>query len=120
MTADPRRRRQMMDLTAEKLEQCWEALGGLLSPDVEGLQSTLRLATVSEQVVPFLRERVKPAVDQVSMAEERRGVDAVWVLEMIGNPEARAVLEGLASGAPKVGLTRAAAAALKRLKERSR
>jgi HEAT repeat protein len=50
-------------------------------------------------------------------AEHRRAVRAVEVLEMIGTPEARRVLEPLAAGDPDAVLTRAAKAALERLKK---
>jgi hypothetical protein len=44
-----------------------------------------------------------------------RGLRAVDLLARIGSPEARAVLEALAGGAPDAAVTDAAAAALARL-----
>src|SRR5262249_53192765 len=47
--------------------------------------------------------------------EARRALRAVWVLERIGTPAARAVLLGLQRGAGNLDLTRESAAALRRL-----
>ena len=55
--------------------------------------------------------------DKVPSADSLRRERALEVLEQIGGPEARAVLEGLAKGAPEAGLTRRAKEALKRLGE---
>jgi WD40 repeat protein len=50
--------------------------------------------------------------------EALRGVRAVWVLERIGSPEARRVLESLARGVSEAQLTREAKAALARVSQR--
>jgi hypothetical protein len=50
--------------------------------------------------------------------ERLRGLRAVFVLEQIGNPEARQLLRRLASGAPGSQLTEEAEAALQRLARR--
>ena len=69
-----------------------------------------------------MRRRVEGLLknlEQYSLSSEQlRVVRAEQVLEMIGSPEAQAVLETLAAGAPGAGETREAAAALQRLKQR--
>jgi hypothetical protein len=52
---------------------------------------------------------------KVLPAEALRAIRAVEVLEQLGTPEARQVLQNLADGAPGHKLTRHAEAALKRL-----
>jgi hypothetical protein len=53
--------------------------------------------------------------DGVPAAEEVRELRGLEALEMIGTPEAREVIEGLAKGEPTARLTREAKAALERL-----
>ncbi|MBL8797530.1 MAG: WD40 repeat domain-containing protein, partial [Planctomycetia bacterium] len=48
-------------------------------------------------------------------AEQLRGVRGIWVLEQLGTPEARRVLEAVARGAPDATLTREAKAAVVRM-----
>jgi len=48
-----------------------------------------------------------------------RNSRAIWVLERIGTPEARAVLEDLAKGAPEARQTQEAKAALDWLDKRA-
>jgi WD40 repeat protein len=48
-------------------------------------------------------------------ADELHGLRALEVLEQVGTPEARQIIEGLTKGAPEVRLTREAKAALRRL-----
>lgn len=66
------------------------------------------------------RERARQILDDLDAGRIRdmeglRGIRAVWVLECLGSPEARAVLERLAAGAPGARLTLEAAAALRRM-----
>lgn len=66
------------------------------------------------------RERAQQILDDLDAGRIRdtdglRAVRAVWVLECFGSPEARAVLERLAAGAPGARLTMEAAAALRRM-----
>jgi RNA polymerase sigma factor (sigma-70 family) len=88
------------------------------------------LAALAEQVGPALRQALKESPS----AEVRRGVQgllsalaaaprgdtvralrAIWLLEMVGTPEARQLLEALAKGAPLARQTVEAKAALARL-----
>jgi hypothetical protein len=64
-------------------------------------------------------ERLLARLDAVTVPpEDLRGVRAVAVLERIGTPEARRLLEALAGGAPEARLTGEARAALLRLAAR--
>jgi RNA polymerase sigma factor (sigma-70 family) len=93
-----------------------------------------RLAEFDDRVVPVvegalknaksaeLRRRLKdllPTSEVVRSPEMLRQVRAVEVLERIGTPEARRLLEELASGAPEARLTCEAKAALQRLTSRN-
>jgi WD40 repeat protein len=77
-------------------------------------------AKLAEQPPLEVRKRIELLLDKIlgPLADPGlvRALRAVEVLEMIGTPEARAVLETLAAGAPEHRLTRAAADALRRLK----
>jgi hypothetical protein len=90
------------------------------------------LERMGEDAVPALRK----ALDSKPSAEARRrmksilekpwtpspeimqAIRAVEVLETIGTPDARQLLESLAEGAPEAGLTREARAALERLAQK--
>jgi RNA polymerase sigma factor (sigma-70 family) len=93
--------------------------------------ATKGLAALGEGAIPALRAALK---DRLS-AEQRRGVEgvlaaldtagesvrhlrAVEVLELLGNDEARRLLETLARGVPEARLTREASAAAGRLARR--
>jgi hypothetical protein len=91
------------------------------------------LERMGEDAVPALRK----ALDGKPPAEARRRMEAILkqprsplpeavqairaveVLENIGTPDARQVLESLAQGAPEAGLTREAKAALERLAQKA-
>lgn len=65
-----------------------------------------------------LRRRVEQLLDDVQPShsrEQMRALRAVEVLEYIGTPEARRLLDTLADGAPEARLTREAKASLARL-----
>jgi WD40 repeat protein len=86
-----------------------------------GEQAELALKKVLEgQPALETRQRVERLLERLVTnaappAEIVRGTRAVWVLEKIGTPEAREVLQNLAKGAPGDKLTRDAEVALKRL-----
>jgi WD40 repeat protein len=94
------------------------------------------LAAVGPQAEPALRKaldettsaevrsRIKPllkALDEwvVTDPDQLRALRAIWVLERIGTPEARAVLEDLAQGAPEARQTQEAKNALDFLDKRA-
>ena len=75
-------------------------------------------ATVDAPQIP-LEELIKRLLErldnQAASAEEVRMLRALEILERLGTPEARQLLQMLASGAPGASLTQEAAEALKRL-----
>jgi RNA polymerase sigma factor (sigma-70 family) len=79
----------------------------------EALQGKLTLE--ARRRVEELLDKVKPLADS---PEGLRSLRAVEVLEHIGTPEAREVLQTLANGASEARLTREAKASLKRLAKR--
>jgi hypothetical protein len=98
-------------------------------------QATKELEKLSEVAAPALHKalagdvslEIKRRLEALSEelanwpAETLRAVRAVEVLEHVGTPAARAVLEGLAlDGAPEARLTREAEGALRRMKLPSR
>ena len=71
-------------------------------------------AEVRQRISGLLEKRGKSG----SHPEDLRGVRALEALELIGTPEAKKLLEGLAEGAPEASLTREAAASCRRLAKR--
>src|SRR5207249_2726397 len=69
-----------------------------------------------------MRKRLEALIDKldgpVTLPELLRGLRTVEVLELIGTPEARALLEPVAKGAPGHRLTEAAQDAIRRLDKR--
>jgi hypothetical protein len=119
---DPRRlRRLLADLDSntfavrEKAEAALAELGDLAEP-------ALRQA-LGDKPTLELRRRVEKLLERlqgpVTRPEVLRGLRAVAVLEGIGTPAARRLLEELAAGAPGARLTREAKASLRRLDLRS-
>jgi hypothetical protein len=113
-----------------------------LIADLDGEQFAVRDAAARElralgaEAEPALRRALKgapsaearkqieallagPPVGAVPPPEVLRRLRAVQVLEQVGSPEARSVLEGLGRGAPAAVQTREAAAALERLARRA-
>jgi hypothetical protein len=112
-----------------------ELLRGLDDDQFEGRERASReLERLGKLVEPALRkalegrpgaeprrrlERLLEMMEQPGQSGDRlRALRALEVLEQAGTPEARAVLRGLAGGAPDAELTREARAALERLGER--
>ncbi len=84
----------------------------------EFAESELRNAKAKQPSVEARRriERLLLKLEgPVSAGARLQGLRALWVLEEIGTPEARQVLESLARGAPESRLTQEAKATLKRL-----
>jgi WD40 repeat protein len=105
---------------------------GLNSPKfAERDQATAKLAQLAELARPALEQRLaaKPSLEMrlrmeallskldgpLTRPEVLRGLRAVEVLERLGTPAARQILEAIARGAPAAWLTQDAQAALERL-----
>jgi hypothetical protein len=75
--------------------------------------------TKSEEVRSRIEPLLKPLDEWiVKDPETLRTLRAIWVLERIGTPQAQALLETLAQGAPPARVTQDAKAALARLKQK--
>jgi RNA polymerase sigma factor (sigma-70 family) len=121
---------------ASPTEHVRKLLLGLDSADFTARQAAERgLQELGERVEPALRQALKQRsalesqrrIEQLLAAlqgsaplegEPLRAMRSVQVLEAIGTPEARSMLQSLARGVPTARLTRAAAAALERLNHR--
>src|SRR5262249_22206725 len=88
-----------------------EALGELAAPALRKALATGPSAETKQRATQLLLRFEIP----VTAAELLRSVRAIEVLERIGNPEARQLLQSLAKGADEARLTWEAKAALKRL-----
>jgi hypothetical protein len=112
--------RLLADLDAEEfevrkgafaeLEKFGEPAGPDLRKVLEG-QPPAEVRRQAEELLPKLRQPI-PAPERL------REIRSVEVLEQIGTPEARTVLEALAGGAPEARLTQEAKASLERLAKR--
>jgi hypothetical protein len=95
------------DKATRELESLGEVAGPVLQGALRG-QPSLEVRRRVERLLELLHE-------QLPTEERLRALRALQVLEHIGTPEARQVLESLAKGAPAARLTREAVASLKRL-----
>jgi RNA polymerase sigma factor (sigma-70 family) len=118
--------------TADQEKAIAQRIADLGSETFETRENAMReVEKLADMALPALRRAQK----EPSSLEARRRVDrllsrieeaarqdlrAVEVLEHIGTPEARGVLEALAKGAPEARLTREAKAALDRLERRAK
>jgi hypothetical protein len=112
-------RRLIADLDAPRYE-VREAATKRLAVSDDGAHAALRKA-LHEQPSLEVRRRIEPLLDRPSLVKDRdvlRSLRAVRVLEGIGTPVARRVIEGLAKGADGLRLTEEARAALGRLGRR--
>jgi WD40 repeat protein len=110
-------------LTEAQIAKLWDEL---TDSDAAKAYAAMRtLAASPRTATTWLRTKLKPA-DATAAAppgaaepppEELRQLRALEVLEWAGTPDARAALEELAKGADGAGQTRAARAALERLKK---
>jgi WD40 repeat protein len=112
-------RRRIADLDGdafERREAAFADLAALGDQARPALQAALQANPSAE-----LRRRTEALLappDVVRSAETRRALRAVEVLERIGSPEARQLLEALGGGAPDARQTREVKAALARLSRR--
>jgi hypothetical protein len=115
---DPRRlARLMSDLESNRFELRRQAESELLGLGDQA-EPALRQALADDPPLD-LRQRVQRLLAKLSgqghMAGQLRDLRAIELLELIGNSEARQVLQTLAGGMPRVRLTREARSALQRL-----
>jgi WD40 repeat protein len=112
-----RLRRWLADLDSDRFEVRDRAQAAL-EEQGELAEPALREA-LANRPSPEVRRRVRALLDglrgPVGQPEARRSLRAVAVLEDIGTPRARQLLEDLAAGAPEARLTREAKASLARL-----
>jgi WD40 repeat protein len=105
------------------LERAWSDLASDVA--ARAYQAVWTLAIAPQGVVPFVAERLKPArwddpetdtsLGPLAKDETLRRLRAIAVLEKIGTPEARRMLERIATGLEGARETRDAKAALRRL-----
>jgi HEAT repeat protein len=101
--------------TREAAAKTLELLGPLAAPTMEKkLQENISLEV--RQAIEGLLRRID---DRAITAPELQAVRGIEVLEAIGTPEARAVLESLAKGGTGAIVTDRAAAGLERLRRRT-
>jgi WD40 repeat protein len=104
------------------LEPLWDDLG---QDAARAYRAVWDLAADPERSNPFLSERLNPvreddpdqdtSLGPIASGETLRRLRAIAVLEKIGTPEARRVLERMATGLERARETRDAKAALRRL-----
>jgi hypothetical protein len=92
------------------------AFGAQAEPALRKALADTQSAEVRSRIQALLK-----ALDQwvVTNPDALRSLRAIWVLERIGTPEARAVLGDLAKGAPEARQTQEAQAALDFLDKRA-
>jgi WD40 repeat protein len=98
--------------TRDKARAGLENLGELAEPFLRRALEARPSADVARQVRGLLQTLADPATSP----ERLRGLRAIEVLESITDPEAKRLLEALASGAPESRRTREARTALERLR----
>jgi hypothetical protein len=89
-----------------------DRLGGVVEPALRRARTEGTSAEASARLGALLAKWDSYLVKD---GETLRALRAVWVLERIGTPEAREILDALAHGAPGVRVTDEAEAALRRL-----
>jgi WD40 repeat protein len=106
------------DLDNDDFEVRERAVAGLRE-EGEAAEPALRRAFATSPS-PEVRERVKPLLTKLDRsAEWFPTLRALQVMESVGTPEARQLLESLARGAGEARLTREAKASLERLSRRT-
>jgi WD40 repeat protein len=116
--ADPRRTARLIaDLDSEQFALREEATKALKQLD-ELAGPALQKASAAGPSLELRRRAERLLVKLQSPVTAPERLRAIQVLEHIGTPEARALLQALAKGAPEARLTQEAKAALERLGER--
>jgi len=92
------------------------AFGAQAEPALRKALNETESAEVRSRIQPLLKTIGEWVVTD---PDTLRSLRAIWVLERMGTPEARAVLEGLANGAPEARQTQEAKAALDFLDKRA-
>jgi hypothetical protein len=101
-------------LTPTDLDVLWRQLGE--GESAKAYRALGTLARNPEKTLELLRQRLRPMdIDDKTVV---RNLRAVALLEQIGTPEARRLLEALARGATGARLTREAKVSLERLAKR--
>ena len=116
--ADPRRVARLLDDLDSGQFAVRDKAARELEPVIDQAEPALRKRLASKPSAEFQRQAerlLKQLESPTSSPEVLRALRAVEVLEGIGTPDARRVLEGLTKGAPDARLTREAKAALGRL-----
>jgi WD40 repeat protein len=108
------------------LDRLWSDLGG--DDASSAYRAIWTMTAASDRVLPFLAGRLKAievddpnkdtTLGPIATGETLRRLRAIAVLEKIGKPEARKVLERLASGLEGARETRDARATLRRLERK--
>jgi hypothetical protein len=99
----------------EKAAHELEQLGRLVEPALRKALAERPSAEVRRRLTQLLER----PTEAILPPEQLRAVRATEVLEQIGTPEAKALLEKLAKGAPEARLTQEAKASLQRMARRS-
>jgi HEAT repeat protein len=108
---------QLDDDDFEKREEASRELGKLGASAEPALRKAVQ-SSPSAEVLRRAEELLKMMRDGPTSGDHLREVRAVEVLEGLGTPEAKKLLEELANGAPEAPLTREAKASLGRLANR--
>jgi hypothetical protein len=96
-----------------------DTAGGQVRHRLTGHRGMVHRFIITTSSSPEVRDRVKPLLAQLDRsAGWLRTLRALQVVESVGTPEARQLLESLAKGAPDARLTREAQASLRRLARR--
>ncbi len=98
----------------EKAQRELEELGELAEPSLRQTMASKPTRELHRRVQALLERLRGP----VTRTETLRSLRAVAVLEDIGTPVARRLLEDLVKGAPEARLTREATASLRRLSKK--
>src|SRR5579883_614068 len=102
--------------SAAEVDKLWQAIEA--DDSKAAFAAMVQLATSPDQAVDIIRRQVKPPSASTEAGTRLRQVRAVELLEGLGTPAAKKLLNELAAGATNAPLTFDASAALKRLGKR--